>query len=78
MKRNLSKTDRIVRTFIAVLLMVLFAETEQSLTINWLLLAGAAIMLGTAALGYCPLYQLLGIATYPSKKPHEPIRRVHS
>lgn len=78
MKRNLSKTDRLVRTFVAVLLLVLFAKTEQSLTINWLLLGGATILLSTAALGYCPLYQLLGVATYHPKKPHQPARRVHT
>lgn len=78
MKRNLSKTDRIVRTLIAVLLLVLFSKTEQSLTINWLLLGGATIMLGTAAFAYCPLYQLLGIATYHPKKHRQSTPRVYS
>ncbi len=79
MKRNLSNTDRIVRLFIAILLLVLFIKTEQSLTINWLLLAGTTIMLGTIAFSYCPLYKLLGFSTYHHPKSRsENVRKIPS
>lgn len=63
MKRNVGKTDQVIRVVIAIVLLVLFTETDRSLTINWLLLGVVVIILGTATVGYCPLYQLLGLST---------------
>lgn len=63
MKANVGKTDRIIRVISAVVLLVLLAETETSIPLNWLLLGGAVVLLGTAIMGYCPLHHLLYVST---------------
>lgn len=63
MKKNMGKTDRIIRICLAILFAVLM--------IAGILKGAAAIILGifaiiflvTSTIGFCPLYVLLGIAT---------------
>jgi len=64
MKQNVGKIDRIVRTLLAISLLAFFTETDRSLVLNWLLLAAAVMLLKTAAVGHCMLYQLLHISTH--------------
>jgi hypothetical protein len=63
MKRNVGGVDRIVRSVLGVLL-VCAAATIGGLW-AWIAGAGAVVMLGTALVGFCPLYALLGITTGP-------------
>ncbi|MDP3894190.1 DUF2892 domain-containing protein [Nocardioides sp.] len=66
MTRNLSNTDRILRTGLGVVL-VAFAIPAGVASISGVVLyVLGAVMLGTAALGFCPLYTALGISTCPS------------
>lgn len=68
MIRNIGKTDQLVRTGIAILLLVFFSKTASSLLMNWVLLTGAFILLSTSIFKYCPLYHLVNFSTLPKKK----------
>ncbi|GAB4522834.1 MAG: DUF2892 domain-containing protein [Anaerolineae bacterium] len=60
MSRNESNTDRIIRFVLGlVLLGITFASGL------WLVALPAVILLGTAAVGFCPLYRIVGINTCP-------------
>lgn len=63
MKRNVGGVDRVVRSVLGVALA--YAAATVGGTWAWVAGAGAAVMLGTALVGFCPLYALLGIATCP-------------
>lgn len=74
MTHNMNATDRIVRTGLGLgLVAVAIAAGITSIT-GAVLSVLAAVMLGTAALGFCPLYSALGISTCPA--PHR-TRRGH-
>ena len=59
--KNMGRADRIIRAIVAALLIVAYVTTPGGWT--WILLALAAVLLVTAALGSCPPYKLLGIST---------------
>lgn len=64
MKTNVGKIDKILRIVIG-LVVGYFAYTGYSpfagATGNYVLWAVAVIMLGTSAMGSCPLYSIFGI-----------------
>lgn len=62
MKNNVGKTDKIIRIVIGLAIAVLGIYYQS----YWGLLA--IIPLGTALIGSCGLYSLLGINTCPLKK----------
>jgi len=62
MKKNVGKTDKIVRYVLGALFLVL------SFTVSYWFLIPAAIAIVTAGLGFCGLYALLGINTCKTKK----------
>lgn len=69
MKRNVGRTDRMIRIGVGAVLLLGALLLLQ----GWLqLLAGVAglALLATGTIGYCGLYSLLGISTcpIPSKK----------
>jgi hypothetical protein len=68
MKRNVNSIDRIVRTGLGVVLVAFAVPVGVASITGVVLYVLAAVMLGTAALGFCPLYYALGISTYPT--PH--------
>jgi hypothetical protein len=68
MTSNLSSTDRIVRIGLGVALVAGAVLVGAGSIVGVVLLVLAAVMLGTAALGFCPLYTALGISTCPT--PH--------
>lgn len=63
MKKNMSSTDRKVRAAVAPVLVVagLLAGPGGALAIT--LYAVAGILLGTAVVGFCPAYALVGFST---------------
>lgn len=63
MKKNLGKTDRIVRLILAVVLAILLFSGVISGTLGWVLGILAIIFLGTSAVSFCPIYYVLGINT---------------
>ena len=63
MKKNVGSIDRTIRALVGIaLLAVFFLGTLQDVAGIVALVAGI-VMLGTAAIGWCPPYALLGINT---------------
>lgn len=66
--RNMGAFDRIARSLIvAPLLVALGIMIGPGGVVPVLLYAGAGIMLGTSAIGFCPLYPLVRLNTCPRK-----------
>ena len=64
MSRNMSNTDRALRTFLAAPAAIVAAFVVGADSIAGIVLfALAAIMLATSAIGFCPLYKLLHLDT---------------
>jgi len=68
MKKNMGNADRLIRTLLAVLFVVLYFTSTVTGTIGIVLLVIGAIFLLTSFVGVCPLYSLLGINTCGVKK----------
>ncbi len=70
MIRNMGTTDRITRAVIGIAAVVVSLVFGWGSTVGAIvgigLLVVAAVMLVTAALGYCPLYRLPNISTNPT------------
>jgi hypothetical protein len=75
MSTNMGSIDRIVRAFVVapVFLVVAFIVGVGSVA-GIVLLALAAVMLTTSAVGFCPLYKLIGLDTRSLRITH----RAHS
>jgi uncharacterized membrane protein len=72
MTRNESTIDRAIRAIIGIgAIAVAFAVGAGSL-LGIVLFVVAAIMLVTAAVGFCPLYRVLGISTCRVHAGHSP------
>lgn len=57
MKRNLGTTDRLIRAFLAAPLLLAVAYLVGFGTVPGVIAAVlAVVMVGTAAVGFCPLY----------------------
>lgn len=66
MIRNMGALDRGLRAFLVAPVAIVLAFTFGAGTVaGVILLVVAAIMLATAATGFCPNYIWLGITTYP-------------
>lgn len=65
MIKNESTVDRIIRAVVAVAAIVAAVVVGFSSPIAWVLVAVAAIMGVTAAVGFCPLYRVFGLSTCP-------------
>ncbi|EYR63386.1 bifunctional protein GlmU [Actinotalea ferrariae CF5-4] len=66
MKQNLSSTDRAVRAFlVAPALVVVGVLVGPAAALSWVAYALAAIMVLSSAVGWCPLYALVGVSTCP-------------
>lgn len=68
MKKNVGKTDMIVRLIIAVVILGLYFGGAVSGTLGIVLLVIAAIAILTGLVNICPLYYILGITTRANKK----------
>lgn len=70
MIRNMGTTDRIARAVIGIAAVVVSLVFGWGSTVGVIvgiaLLVVAAVMLVTAAVGYCPLYRLPSISTNPT------------
>jgi zinc transporter ZupT len=63
MSSNTSKADRIIRVIIAIAAVIGAFAVGASSVFGIILLVVAAVMLVTAAIGFCPLYRLFGLST---------------
>ena len=62
MPKNMGSTDRIIRSVVGVVLLIL-ALTSLGGALAWIAGIVGVVMLATAAMGSCPPYALLGINT---------------
>lgn len=63
MNKNTGNTDRIVRVGVAIVAAVAAWLVGFGSLFGIILLVVAAVMLVTAAVGFCPLYRVFGINT---------------
>jgi hypothetical protein len=65
MKANVGTVDRIVRAVVGLAALLGAAAIGSGSVAFVLLMVVGAILLVTAAVGFCPLYRVLGIVTCP-------------
>ena len=65
MSPNVGNTDRLVRILVAIAAVVGALVIGAGSVLGIVLFVVAAIMAGTAAFGFCPLYRALGMSTTP-------------
>ncbi len=65
---NVGTTDRAIRGLVGIVALALFFMGTVTGILGWVALAVGVVLLGTAALGTCPPYSLLGINTCSVKK----------
>ena len=63
MKRNMGGIDRVVRIILAVAVGILYLTGAITGTAAIVLGVLALIFIATSAIGFCPLYALLGFST---------------
>jgi len=63
MPRNMSTTDRALRTAAAVVAVVVAIALDAGSTAGIVLLALAGVMVATSAVGFCPLYTVFRFTT---------------
>ena len=68
MKKNMGSTDRLIRTLVALILVVLYLMNIITGTLALILMIVAIVFVLTSLISFCPLYTLLGINTCNSKK----------
>jgi len=70
MQKNVGNIDRGIRGVIGVLLlMIFFVAPPANPIIFWGFLIVGLVMVGTAALGFCPPYAIFGLNTCSMDKP---------
>ncbi|MCB9033446.1 MAG: DUF2892 domain-containing protein [Chitinophagales bacterium] len=68
MKHNMGKTDKMIRTAIALIIAVLYFVGVIKGTLAIVLLIVATVLLLTNFISFCPLYTVLGINTNKEDK----------
>ena len=64
MKRNMGKTDRLLRTFVAApVLIIVGVVLGPTALISWVLYVLAVVMVATSSVSFCPIYRLFGLNT---------------
>ena len=63
MKKNMGSIDKLVRLFIAIILIVLFYKEVLTGTIGIVALVFALVFALTSLISFCPLYLPFGIKT---------------
>lgn len=65
MTRNEGTADRVIRLVAAVVAVVAAFAVGAGSVLGVVLLVVGAVMLVTAATGFCPLYRVFGLSTCP-------------
>ncbi|MEJ7821168.1 MAG: DUF2892 domain-containing protein [Chitinophagaceae bacterium] len=66
MKQNMGSPDRIIRTILAIVFVVLYFTGTVTGTWGIVLLVLAGIYILTSLAGICPLYAIVGMNTCPN------------
>jgi hypothetical protein len=65
MKKNIGKTDRLIRVILAIIISGLVVGDIVTGTLAIVLLIISAILLLTSVINFCPLYTLIGFNSCP-------------
>ncbi|HEX5003075.1 MAG TPA: DUF2892 domain-containing protein [Bacteroidia bacterium] len=68
MKKNLGKTDRMVRVLLGVLLGIVYFTGIIQGTLATVALVLSVVMFVTSAVSFCPIYAMLGLSTGSAEK----------
>lgn len=68
MKVNMGIADRVIRVLIAVVVAVLYFTGVTSGVLGITLLVVGGIFLLTSAIGFCPIYKIIGVDTCGVKR----------
>lgn len=63
MVRNVGNIDRLLRILAAVVVFALISNESITGTMAWVLGIAALVLVGTSAVGSCPLYLPFGLST---------------
>ena len=63
MKKNMGKTDKLIRLFVVIGIALLSHFEVVNGVLSYVLLGVAGIFLLTSFLNFCPLYTLIGVNT---------------
>ena len=69
MLKNVGNSDRIIRALMGMAMLAAFFMAPLDMIWRIVLAAGGVIMLGTSMLGFCPIYQMLGMSSCKVPKP---------
>ena len=72
MQKNVGGIDRAIRALVGVALLAAYLLGGIQGTLGIVALVAGIVMLGTAAIGWCPPYSLLGINTCGVKQDPKP------
>ena len=67
MKKNIGKSDKLIRLIIAAIIVGLFYSNVLSGTIGIVLVVVAIVFALTSLINFCPLYPIFGINTCSKK-----------
>jgi hypothetical protein len=67
MNKNVGTIDRSIRAIVGIVAIAAYAMGMVAGTLGIILLVVGIVMLGTAAIGWCPPYALLGINSCGTK-----------
>ncbi|HRI20730.1 MAG TPA: DUF2892 domain-containing protein [Panacibacter sp.] len=68
MKKNMGKSDRIIRILIALIVGFLYYNGTITGTLGIVLLVLAGVFVLTSFIGFCPIYSVFGINTCGAKR----------
>ncbi len=72
MQKNVGSIDRTIRALAGIALLAVYFLGVVQGTLGIVALVVGIVMLGTAAIGWCPPYSLLGINTRGAKQDPKP------
>lgn len=68
LNQNVGTLDRIARLGLSAVLGVVFLAGFVATPLSWLVGVLSVIMLATGALGFCPIYRVVGVRTCPIQR----------
>lgn len=66
--QNVGTLDRIARLGLGAVLGIVFLAGIVATPLSWLVGVLSVIMLATGALGFCPIYRVVGVRTCPIQR----------
>lgn len=72
MQKNVGSIDRAIRALVGIVLLAAYLLGGIQGMLGIVVLVAGIVMLGTAAIGWCPPYSLLGINTCGVKQDPKP------